>query len=90
MEKRINIIVSGHVQGVFFRAHVMYIAKKLGLKGFVRNLLDGNVEIIAEGPEGNLKELLEFCKKGPIGARVTNIKVDYEKAKGDYNEFFIV
>ena len=55
--KRIHVIISGRVQGVFFRYNTNKVANKLGLKGFVRNLSDGCVEVVAEGSEDKLKEL---------------------------------
>lgn len=87
--KRIHLIVSGNVQGVFFRHHTNKVANKLGLTGFVRNMPDGNVEVIAEGNENILKELIEFCKKGPIGAHVENVEIIYEEPKNEFNTFSI-
>ncbi|MBS3098483.1 acylphosphatase [Candidatus Woesearchaeota archaeon] len=87
--KRLHIIVSGRVQGVFFRHNTNIVANKLGLKGYVRNTGDGNVEVIAEGPEDKLRELVEFCKKGPLGARVDNVKLSYEEPKNEFDCFSI-
>jgi len=61
--KRVHLIVHGMVQGVFFRANVKGFAQKLNLKGYTKNLPDGTVEIVAEGPEEDIKELIEYCKK---------------------------
>ena len=61
----------------------------LNLKGFVRNMPDGNVEVIAEGNENKLKELIEFCKKGPAGAHVENVEIVYEEPKNEFNAFSI-
>jgi len=85
--KRVHILIYGRVQGVFFRYNTNKVANKLGLKGFVRNLDDSGVEIVAEGDEDKLKELVEFCKKGPLGAKVDDIKVDFEKAKNEFSGF---
>lgn len=85
--KRVHIFVYGRVQGIFFRYNTNKVANKLGLKGFVRNLDDGGVEVIAEGNKNNLKELIEFCKKGPLGARVKDIKINFEKAKNEFSGF---
>ena len=87
--KRAHIIVSGRVQGVFFRHNTNIIANKLGLKGYVRNTNDGNVEIAAEGPEDKLKELIAFCRKGPAGAWVDDIKVEYEEARNEFEGFSV-
>lgn len=77
------------VQGVWFRHNTNIVGNKLGLVGFVRNLPDGNVEVVAEGDEDKLKELIEFCKIGPIGADVKNVKIEYQKLKNEFNTFSI-
>lgn len=87
--KRVRIIISGQVQGVFFRQHTKDIARKLGLKGYVKNLADGGVEVVAEGQEEKLRELVGFCKRGPNAAKVEGIKVSYENAKNEFRGFEI-
>ncbi len=86
-EKRIEIIVFGMVQGVFFRATTRDVARKLGLKGTVRNMRDGSVEIIAEGSEERLNRLISFAKQGPSSAKVYDIQVKWEKTRGDLSYF---
>jgi acylphosphatase len=88
--KRVEIIVTGMVQGVFFRVSIREIAQKLGLRGTVRNRLDGSVEIIAEGAEERLNKLISFAKIGPPSARVYNIDLKWTNAKGDLPPFRIV
>lgn len=85
--KRVHIIVSGRVQGVFFRYNTRDLAGNLGLRGYVKNLYNGDVEIIAEGNEEKLNKLIGFCKKGPESAHVTNIKIKYEKATNEFSGF---
>jgi len=87
--KRIHLIITGRVQGVWFRHNVNIVANKLGLTGFVRNLPDENVEVIAEGDENKLKELTEFCRIGPQGANVENVKIKYEEPKNEFKTFSI-
>lgn len=87
--KRIHLIISGDVQGVFFRHNTNKVANKLSLRGFVKNLPNGTVEVVAEGDEYKLKELIEFCKKGPIGAYVKDVKIGYEKARNEFESFSI-
>lgn len=90
MLKRVHIVVEGRVQGVFFRYYTQNIAKSLGLKGWVRNLRTGDkVEIVAEGEEEKLKQLLEWSRKGPPMARVTDLKYNWEEYKGEFNDFLI-
>jgi acylphosphatase len=71
--KHLNIRVSGKVQGVFFRASALQQAVQLGVKGFVRNELNGDVYIEAEGEEDNLKLFLAWCARGPGRAHVEHI-----------------
>ncbi len=89
-EKRVKIQVFGIVQGVFFRANTRDQAKKLRVRGTVRNLHDGSVEIIAEGKEEKLNELIAFAKVGPPSAKVYNINISWEKAQGDFSSFRVV
>ena len=86
-EKRLHIFVAGVVQGVFFRAHARNAAQNFDLVGWVQNLSDGRVEIVAEGETERLRELLEWCHKGPRLARVDNIEVTWDRATGEFNSF---
>ena len=70
---RVHLIVSGHVQGVFFRQSTKSIARTIGLQGWVRNRTDGTVEIVAEGPLEDVNKLVEWCEKGPETARVERV-----------------
>ncbi|MEM3400275.1 MAG: acylphosphatase [Candidatus Micrarchaeia archaeon] len=88
-EKRIHLIISGIVQGVFFRAHTREKARQLGLVGWVMNREDGSVECVAEGEESALRSFLEWCKVGPPSARVSDVKVEREEPKGEFSSFFI-
>jgi acylphosphatase len=74
---RIKIKVFGYVQGVFFRYTTRKVARKLGLKGFVKNLPDGSVYIEAEGPYDKLIELLDFSKRGPKQAQVEEVEHEF-------------
>jgi len=88
--KQVHIFVSGRVQGVFYRANTRKKAKELGIRGWVRNLYDGRVEITAEAKEKDLKKFIEWCKKGPELAFVENIKVEWKDYKGNYKDFSVV
>ena len=70
---RVHLIVSGHVQGVFFRQSTKNIARTIGLQGWVRNRSDGTVEIVAEGALEDVDRLVEWCEKGPETARVERV-----------------
>lgn len=76
MESQAEIIrVYGKVQGVFYRKSTQAEAQKIGLKGWVRNLPDGSVEIFAEGSTQQLEELKTWCKQGPPQAKVEKISI---------------
>ncbi|MBI2559255.1 acylphosphatase [Candidatus Woesearchaeota archaeon] len=87
--KCIHLLVSGRVQGVFFRANVKNKASELGLKGYAKNLPDGNVEIVAEGDEDKIKDLIDFIKKGPGIASVTGVQVKH-KGPENFKSFEII
>lgn len=73
MQRRLHLIVHGLVQGVFFRASARQMALELGLSGWVRNRPDGTVEILAEGEESRLKQLLAWSRHGPPHAQVSQV-----------------
>ena len=87
--ERIHVWVSGKVQGVWYRATTVEEARKLGLTGWVRNLLDGRVEIVAEGPRGSLERLIAWCHEGPPLAVVDEVKVVWEPYTGEFANFSI-
>lgn len=86
---RARILISGLVQGVFFRRETTSIARRLGLTGWVRNLSDGRVESIAEGEKARVDELIRFCHSGPPGARVRNVEVEWLEYTGEFRGFRI-
>ena len=81
--KRLHAVVRGAVQGVGFRATTSYEARKLGLGGWVRNRADGSVEVEAQGEPGALDELVGFLNRGPLGAHVHTVAVDWLPAQGE-------
>jgi acylphosphatase len=78
MKKCVHIIISGKVQGVFYRTKTKERAEELNLTGWVKNTSNGRVEVLAQGDEKGLKELVEWCYNGPRGARVERVEVDWE------------
>jgi len=85
--KRVCLIIHGKVQGVFFRASTQNKAKELGLSGFVRNRQDGTVEIVAEGNESRLLELLNWCRIGPDMAIVDSVQSDWSPYEAQFEDF---
>jgi len=88
--KRIEIVIIGQVQGVFFRHGAKQKAEELGLIGWARNESDDSVRIVAEGPEEQLQKLIEWCKKGTEWARVDKVNVEWEEATGESDAFKIL
>ena len=86
---RIRALVSGRVTGVFFRATTRQVAKKLNLTGYVRNTTDDKVEVIAEGDSENIDKLIEYLHKGPITAKVNDVKIRKRVYTGEFPEFEI-
>ena len=85
--KRVRLIIHGKVQGVFFRASTQNKAKELGLSGFVRNREDGTVEIVAEGYEDQLSELVNWCRTGPDMAIVDSVQSDWRPYEAQFVDF---
>jgi acylphosphatase len=83
--KHFNIRVSGKVQGVFFRVSTKEQADFFGVKGFVKNEMNGDVYIEAEGEENQLQEFLKWCALGPTRARVDNVSVEESDLKNFSN-----
>ncbi|MBC5824366.1 MAG: acylphosphatase [Candidatus Eremiobacteraeota bacterium] len=88
--QRLHLVVSGRVQGVFYRASAAEEARRLGVAGWIRNRADGSVEITAEGPADKLAELFEWCKHGPPGALVREWKAARQNGTGEFRRFSVL
>ena len=86
---RVRAVVEGRGQGGFFRAWTQEEASQLRLTGWVRNLPDGNVELLAEGSMTALEELVKRCHSGPLAAQVSEVKTHWEDPQGDLSPFKI-
>jgi len=86
--KRARVVVTGRVQGVFFRAACADAARRLGLGGHVRNLPDRRVEAAFEGSEAEVDTMVEWCRRGPEMARVDAVEVTSEPLAGE-REFLV-
>ena len=89
MKARAHVLVSGRVQGVFFRQETQELALRLNATGWVRNTHDDRVEAVFEGEKENVERLIEFCRKGPTYARVTKVEVIWENYVGEFEGFGI-
>ena len=83
------MLISGRVQGVWFRASTRDKAEQLGLTGWVKNTYDGNVEAVFEGEEETIEEMIAWCHEGPSLSDVTNVKVNYGDFSGEFEKFNI-
>jgi acylphosphatase len=90
MNVRAHLLVSGRVQGVYFRQNTKNQAQIRGVKGWVKNLDDGRVEAVFEGDESAVKALVEFCHQGPVGAVVTAVSVDWQPFRAEFTTFDIL
>ena len=89
MKARAHVHISGRVQGVFFRYETQALAEELGVKGWVRNTSGGRVEAVFEGEREKVEQMLDFCRRGPPGARVTDVEVKWESYLEEFSSFSI-
>ncbi len=87
--KRVHVFISGRVQGVWFRSYTAEEAKKLAIKGWVRNLPDGRVEAIFEGEDSAVEKMIAWCHIGSPYSKVTKVEVIEEPYKGEFKDFKI-
>ena len=90
LNQRIRIIVTGKVQGVFFRQALKVMAKKNNVFGWVKNLKDGRVEAVLEGDEEKVSRLVEWAHGGPANARVEDVEILNEKFSSEFSKFDVV
>jgi acylphosphatase len=89
LDARARIVISGTVQGVFFRREIVDLSRRLGLTGWTRNLPDGRVETLAEGEREKILELVKFCHRGPPLAWVKHVDVQWSEYQGEFRNFRI-
>ncbi|MEK7880807.1 MAG: acylphosphatase [Deltaproteobacteria bacterium] len=87
---RAHVVIQGLVQGVFFRANAHEVASSNGISGWVRNNPDGAVEAIFEGEEDAVKRTIDWCRKGPNGARVERVDVVWDEFMGEFDGFNVI
>ena len=84
---RVHLIISGKVQGVYFRHNTQKIASQHNVTGWVRNLESGQVEVVLEGDEINVGDVIKWCKVGPLGAKVEYVDIHSESYTGEFTRF---
>jgi acylphosphatase len=85
-----HLIISGKVQGVWFRAETQKAAVQFGVSGWVRNKKDGTVEAVAEGDKRDVTSLINWCQKGPPLARVVKVDVQWNEYQGKFEHFDVL
>lgn len=85
--RRLTVKIHGTVQGVGFRQSAVNQAVQLGVKGWIRNLGDGSVEVVAEGERHTLDRLLQFLRVGPPGAKVSRVDIQWGEGNGSFSGF---
>jgi acylphosphatase len=86
---RTHLIIKGRVQGVGYRANVRRMANKFNIRGWARNLRNGDVEITVEGTEVEVQKLIVWCHRGPTSAYVSKVTVEKKPATGEFDGFRI-
>ena len=84
---RAHLFISGIVQGVSYRASTQVEAQKCGVVGWVKNLEDGRVEAVLQGPRTQVEEVIRWCHRGPPAAKVEKVAVAWEKAADEFKAF---
>ena len=89
-QQRVHLLVSGKVQGVFFRQALKVIAKKNNVSGWVRNLKDRHVEAVLEGNIESVNLVIEWSRMGPANSRVDDVEVSIEEFKNEFSVFEVL
>jgi acylphosphatase len=87
---RAHLKIYGRVQGVGFRSNTRRQARRLGIKGWVKNLQDGSVEVVAQGLGENIDELISWCHRGPPTANVSKVEVEKTEVEEEFQDFKII
>jgi len=90
MRVEAHVLISGKVQGVWFRANTKEKARQLNIKGWVRNLPDGRVEAVFQGEKEMVEEMIKWCYKGPPLAEVENVEVEWKEPEEEFEDFSIL
>ncbi len=89
MKKSVRIYIDGTVQGVFFRAFIKENAERHNVKGFIRNLESGKIEVFLEGDSDGVNKMIELCEKGPKHAQIRNVQIKPERFQ-DFKVFKVL
>lgn len=84
---QIKLVITGRVQGVFFRAETKKTADRLGINGYVKNLSDGSVEAVIKGDSASVSQMIEWCRKGPPISKVQSVETEKISSVSNFNTF---
>jgi acylphosphatase len=84
-----HVMISGRVQGVFFRAETQKAAHRIGVNGWVRNTADGRVEAVFEGDREQVEQMIQWCWEGSPSARVENVEAEHRGFRGEFDGFSV-
>jgi len=87
--ERAHVVISGRVQGVFFRAETQRAALRLGVSGWVRNRPDGTVEALFEGPAQAVRQAVDWCWQGSAMSKVSDVEIEWQEFAGEFETFSI-
>jgi acylphosphatase len=90
MKTQVHVVISGHVQGVWYRAGTRQKAEELGLTGWVKNTANRNVEAVFEGDESAVHEMIAWCRIGPPLAKVTDVKIIQKRVDEEFTGFTVL
>ena len=90
MNKRCHILISGKVQGVYYRAYAKTNAEKVRVTGYVKNMPDGRVEVVAEGDEFDVLSFIQFIRSGPPSSVIEGFDVEWLPASGEFKDFQVL
>jgi len=90
MKKSVKLIVKGSVQGIFYRQFCKEEADKLGVKGFVRNLDSGDVELLLEGDNDEVDMIVKLCRQGPKHSVIRDVQVEERNWTGEFKGFKVL
>jgi len=88
-KERAHLLITGRVQGVYFRSYARSEAENLKLKGWVRNSVGGSVEIIVEGKKADIQKFIDWCNEGSPPSKVTKVQVEWQVYQGEFDRFSI-
>ena len=90
MKTQLHVLISGQVQGVWYRANTKQKADELGLTGWIKNTANGDVEAVFVGDESSVNEMMTWCRVGPPLAQVDNVRIIRKRVEGEFTGFTIL